>query len=574
MNFYRLLKKVFDLLSHKERTESVFLIFFVIIGVLLESIGVVLILPITSLLIGSEIPNEFKFFENFLKDFEITENLLLVGMGVVVIVYVIKNLYLLLLHYYQIKFTQKISLRLSKGLFEKYINSEYSFYLNSNTSILIRNLQEAGSFESIYRRIISLITELIVTITFLVIFLIIDFKTTINITLIFVISGGLFILFFRNKITSWGQTRFEMTGKYLKTINQGLNGIKEIIFSNGQNFFVKKANQIRKKFLNTLLKIAVVDFIPRVLIEVLIIISVVITVINLSLSGKNYEYIVPLLAIYVAAAFRLAPACNKIINHVQSLKFSHASVTNLHEQLNLPSNEISINNSYQSEINKTKFNKSIEFNNVSFSFKERSEIYSNVNVKFDKNKIYGLKGNSGSGKSTFINLLTGLLKPSSGNILVDGLDINQNIHKWQNNIAYVPQDLFLVDDSILNNVAFGKNVEDIDKVLVKKVLYQVGLKTFLEQLKDGINTVVGEKGVKISGGQKQRIGLARALYKQPKILVLDEATNSLDKTTEKSILNLLKDLDGITIFSISHQTAPFFICDEIFEIKDKQIFKI
>lgn len=574
MNFYRLLKKVFDLLSQKERTESIFLIFFVIIGVLLESIGVVLILPITSLLIGSEIPNEFKFFENFLEDFEITENLLLVGMGVVVIVYVIKNLYLLLLHYYQIKFTQKISLRLSKGLFEKYINSQYSFYLNSNTSILIRNLQEAGSFESIYRRIISLITELIVTITFLVIFLIIDFKTTINITLIFVISGGLFILFFRNKITSWGQTRFEMTGKYLKTINQGLNGIKEIIFSNGQNFFVKKANQIRKKFLNTLLKIAVVDFIPRVLIEVLIIISVVITVINLSLSGKNYEYIVPLLAIYVAAAFRLAPACNKIINHVQSLKFSHASVTNLHEQLNLPSNEISMNNSYHSEINKTKFNKSIEFNNVSFSFKERSEIYSNVNVKFDKNKIYGLKGNSGSGKSTFINLLTGLLKPSSGNILVDGLDINQNIHKWQNNIAYVPQDLFLVDDSILNNVAFGKNVEDIDKVLVKKVLYQVGLKTFLEQLKDGINTVVGEKGVKISGGQKQRIGLARALYKQPKILVLDEATNSLDKTTEKSILNLLKDLDGITIFSISHQTAPFFICDEIFEIKDKQIFKI
>ena len=138
----------------------------------------------------------------------------------------------------------------------------------------------------------------------------------------------------------------------------------------------------------------------------------------------------------------------------------------------------------------------------------------------------------------------------------------------------MPQDLFLVDDSILNNVAFGKNVEDIDKVLVKKVLYQVGLKTFLEQLKDGINTVVGEKGVKISGGQKQRIGLARALYKQPNILVLDEATNSLDKTTEKSILNLLKDLDGITIFSISHQTAPFFICDEIFEIKDKQIFKI
>ncbi len=171
-------------------------------------------------------------------------------------------------------------------------------------------------------------------------------------------------------------------------------------------------------------------------------------------------------------------------------------------------------------------------------------------------------------------MLTGLLKPSSGDILVDGNSINQNIHSWQNNIAYVPQDLFLLDDTILNNVAFGQNIEDINKDLAQKVLNQVGLKKFLDGSKDGINTLVGEKGVKISGGQKQRIGLARALYKCPKILVLDEATNSLDKVTEQSILNLLKDLSDMTIFSVSHQTAPFYICDEVFEIKDKQIFKI
>ncbi len=574
MSFFRLLKKVFNLLSKSERSRSIFLILFVLVGVVLESIGVVMILPITSLLIGSEIPTEFKFFENILKDIRLTENLLLVGMGVVVVVYVIKNLYLLLLHYYQIKFTQKISLRLSNVLFKKYINSQYSFYLNSNTSILIRNLQEAGSFESIYRRIISLVTELIVTLTFLIIFLIIDFKTTINITFIFVVAGGLFILFFKNKIPSWGQTRFEMTGKYLKTINQGLNGIKEIIFSNGQNLFIRKANKIRKKFLNTLLKIAVVDYIPRVLIEILIIVSVVITVLNLSLAGASYEYIVPLLAIYVAAAFRLAPACNKIINHVQSLKFTQATIANLHEQLNLLENEQFIENYNYGETKKAEFNKNIVFNNVSFSFKNGSEIYSNLNVRFYKNKIYGLKGNSGSGKSTFINLLTGLLKPSSGDILVDGNSIDQNIHSWQNNIAYVPQDLFLLDDTILNNVAFGKNIEDINKDLAQKVLNQVGLKKFLDESKDGINTIVGEKGVKISGGQKQRIGLARALYKQPKILVLDEATNSLDKVTEQNILNLLKDLSDMTIFSVSHQTAPFYICDEVFEIKDKQIFKI
>ena len=247
MGFFNLLKKVYDLLNSKEKSKSIILTFFVLVGIFLESLGVVLILPISSLLIGAEIPDQFKFFEIFLKDIEFSDNLLIVGMVIVVIVYVIKNLYLLLLHYYKIKFAQQISLRLSNDLFKKYINSNYSFYLNSNTSILTRNLLEAGSFESIFDRIIVLITELIITITFLVIFLIIDFETTLNITLTFVIFGGLYILFLKDKIPSWGQVRFEMTGKYLKTINQGLNGIKEIIFSNGQNFFLEKASEIKKK---------------------------------------------------------------------------------------------------------------------------------------------------------------------------------------------------------------------------------------------------------------------------------------------------------------------------------------
>ncbi len=573
MGFFNLLKKVYDLLNSKEKSKSIILTFFVLVGIFLESLGVVLILPISSLLIGAEIPDQFKFFEIFLKDIEFSDNLLIVGMVIVVIVYVIKNLYLLLLHYYKIKFAQQISLRLSNDLFKKYINSNYSFYLNSNTSILTRNLLEAGSFESIFDRIIVLITELIITITFLVIFLIIDFETTLNITLTFVIFGGLYILFLKDKIPSWGQVRFEMTGKYLKTINQGLNGIKEIIFSNGQNFFLEKASEIKKKFLNTILKIAVVEFTPRILIEILIISSVAITVLNLSLSGKSYEYIVPLLAIYVAAAFRLAPACNKIINHVQGIKFTHAAISILHNQFS----SIKKNDSEKVNLkkqNKFDFKKNIIFENVSFSFKDRSKIYFDLNVKFQKNKIYGFKGDSGSGKSTFINLLTGLLKPSTGNIFVDGIDINENITGWQNNIAYVPQDLFLTDDTILNNVAFGRNEEDIDLDLAEKVITLVGLKEFINQLKDGIYTIVGEKGVKISGGQKQRIGLARALYKKPKLLVLDEATNSLDKKTENSILETLKKLSEVTIFSVSHHKAPLYICDEVFEIKDKKIFKI
>ena len=249
------------------------------------------------------------------------------------------------------------------------------------------------------------------------------------------------------------------------------------------------------------------------------------------------------------------------------------TVSNLYNQINLDEYNI-VNKADLEKKSKLKFESNISLNNLSFSFNSSSKIYDDLNINFHKNKIYGFKGGSGSGKSTFINLLTGLLKPTSGKILVDGVDINENIFDWQNKIAYVPQDLFLLDDAIVDNIAFGTNKDEIDQDLVKEALDQSGLKIFVDQLRDGMDTIVGEKGVKISGGQKQRIGLARALYKKPKILVLDEATNSLDKNIEKSILDSLVKLDDITIFLVSHQTAPFYICDEIFEIKDKQIFKI
>jgi ABC-type multidrug transport system fused ATPase/permease subunit len=573
MQFYNLLKKIFLLLSSKEKKQSFILFFFVLIGIILESIGIVLLLPISSLLIDAEIPTQFEKFENILIYLKFTDNLLFTALITVFLVFFFKNLYLLILNYFQIKFTQSISLRLSTDLFARYLNSNFSFHLNSNTSFLVRNLQEAGSFESIYRRAISLITEIIVTIAFFSLFLLMDLQTTLLVSSVFLFSGSLFIFVFKNKIPVWGKIRHETTGEYLKIINHGLNGIKEIVFSNGQNYFIKKAKNIKSKFLNSILKLAVIDFMPRVLIEMLIILSVVTAVSFLVLSGKNYEYIVPLLTAYVAAAFRLGPACNRIINHIQSLNFSNAPVENLYQQFII--SEKNNQNIKSLDIkNKINFNDNIFFENISFSFKERLNIYSNINIKFSKNKIYGITGSSGSGKSTFINLLTGLLDPTSGKIFTDGVDINTNLEYWQRSIAYVAQDLFLTDDTILNNIAFGRDKRDIDINQVKKIVSQVELKNFINNLNQGFDTIVGEKGLKISGGQRQRIALARALYQNPKILILDEATNSLDEKTEEGILNTLKNFENITIFMVSHQKSSLSICDEIYEIKNNEIIKI
>lgn len=573
MEFYSVLKKIIFLLSSNEKRKSLILFFFILIGVFLENLGIILLLPISSLLIGAEIPQQFVRFEDILSNLTFTNNILFSSLILMLFIYFFKNLYLVILNYLQLKFIQKISLRLSTDLFEGYLNSSFSFHLNTNSSYLIRNINEAGSFETIFTRCILLFTEIIITLSLFAVFIIIDYQTTLLLTSFFLLVGFFYIFVFAYRVRRWGITKFETDGEFLRIITHGLNGIKEIIFSNGQSYFAKKANTAKQKILNSVLKMSVVDLLPRAIIEMLIIFSAVITIMFLVLSGKNHEYIVPILAVYVAAAYRLGPAFLRIMNNIQSLKFAHAAIQKLHEQFSVVKQnkkDIKISDFK----NKFNFDENIIFKDVSFAYKERSEIYSNINLKFPNNKIYGIKGESGSGKSTFINLLTGLLDPTSGRIIMGDVDINKNLDQWQKSIAYVTQDLFLTDDTILNNIAFGKDKNEINIDEVKKIISKIKLENFVKNLKEGLDTIVGEKGLKISGGQRQRIALARALYQNPKILVLDESTNSLDEKTEEIILNTIKNFKDITVFVVSHHKSSLTICDEIYEIKDKKILKI
>ena len=524
-------------------------------------------------MIGGETPEQFARFESLITNWTFTENILFSALILMFSVYLFKNLYLVLLNYLQLKFIQKISLRLSTELFSGYLKSNYSFHLNSNSAYLIRNVMEAGSFEPVFSRALLLITEIIMTLSLFTVFIIIDFQATLLVTSIFLLAGFLFTIIFSNKVRTWGAKKFVSNGEYLKTINQGLSGIKEIIFNNGYNYFVKNSIKERLKILNSTLKMGTITLLPKAIIEMLIILSAVLTIIFLFSNGKSHEYIIPILAMYVAAAYRLGPACNRIINNIQNLNFADAGIKKLNEQLEIVKN----NNQNIKSLNlksKISFNDSIYFKNISFSYKEKSEIYSNINLQFTKNKIYGLIGDSGSGKSTFINLLTGLLQPTSGKILIDDVNINNNLEDWQKSISYVAQDIFLTDDTILKNIAFGKEEEDINIDNVKKIISKMELENYVKNLKNGMGTIVGEKGLKISGGQRQRIALGRALYRNPKILVLDEATNSLDRKTEIDILSILKNFDNVTIFMVSHQKNSLQICDEIYEIKNKKILKV
>ena len=285
---------------------------------------------------------------------------------------------------------------------------------------------------------------------------------------------------------------------------------------------------------------------------------------------NNNQDIIPILALYAASAFKIIPALLKILSSFQSFNYINPALDNIYKQLMdyeiLSKNETKVTGSSKIELN---FNNNIHVKNVDFEFTKKNKIFSNLDILIEKNSFIGIKGDSGSGKSTFLNIISGLIKPNSGLILVDDVEITKNIKSWRKKIGYVSQSVFLLDTTIKNNIAFGVQEKNIDDNKINSAIDQAGLREYIESLEDKTKTVVGERGLKISGGQKQRIGLARALYFSPEILILDEATNSLDKETEKNILNTLIEMKNkITLIIVSHENKPLEITDKVYNLNE------
>ena len=561
------------MLSKKQITQIYFFIFLSFIAMFLETLGIGLIIPFIQTLISDDMS---QYLINFLNIFNIypssKTNLILVLIIILACVYTFKAIFLTYVSFVQNKIIADTRFSLSNKLYEIYLNKPYNFHLNNNSSKLIRNIHEVDLVVNVLKFLITLISEIIVVLGISIFIILYEPLGSVTLIIFLGFVGYLFYRKVQAKSQVWGEKRQTHQGLSLKFLQEGFRAIKDIKILQRSKELVKNFTENNSIINLSEFKNQFVDTLPRLWLEWLVVQGFVLLVLLMLFRGEEINYIVPLLGLFAAAAFRIMPSLTRIMNAAQGLLYNRPTVDSIYHEFNQTNLE---NLKKSSNLKKISFDNEILLKNINFKYTNNSpKILSNININIRKGETVGFIGESGIGKTTLINLILGLINPTSGDIYVDKKSIFENVESWQDQIGYVPQTIYLSDESIKKNIAFALPEKNINDSLVKKAISNAKLDKLINNLKYGVETKVGEFGDRISGGQKQRIAIARALYKDPKILVLDECTNSLDLNTEKEIIKEVNTLKRKkTIIMITHRISTLENCDQIFEINKKGISK-
>jgi ABC-type multidrug transport system fused ATPase/permease subunit len=539
----------------------------------LEILGLGSLLPVLSLIANPENLKEIPLLSEISYLNKLTYNyLVLVLLIIIGILYLIKTLFLSYLTYRQNRFLANALATISNNLFVNYLTQPYKFHINNSSSKLIKNLQTevnlVGAFNTAF---ISLFVELGLLFSILLTLLFIEPLGAISVGLFLGFLALIFYRFSRRKLTQWGYEREKADGLITKTALEGLGGIKDIKLLHVESFFISKfiQNQYLKSRVSS--NSNTVAQLPRYYLELISVFGLILFIIAMLYQNKDIPTLIATIGVFVAAVFRLMPSLNKILTAFQNIKYYSSSVDIVYSEFLNSQNKSSDQEEKDLEAPKDK----IEIQNLSFSYNsDLKPIINEVNLEIKVGETIGIIGASGEGKSTFIDILNGLFKPTCGKILADDMDIQNNLYSWNKNIGYVAQEIFLMDETIEKNITFGRNHNEIDNKALNYAIKKAQLIDFIEGLPKGLKTKVGERGVQISGGQKQRIGMARALYNDPEVLILDEATSSLDTETEQDLMDAIYSLKKKkTIIIVAHRMSTLTKCDRIFEINNNKIIE-
>lgn len=569
--------KLYHLLSPIEKRKALAVTFLTLLMGFVDAIGAASIMPFMSLLSNPGILEKNNFLKS-LKEFSqisSTEEFTFF-IGICVFLLLVFSLSLKTFSTYaQVRFSMLRDYTFGRKLLTLYLSQPYSWYLDKNSSELGKNILD--EINDVVKNglipLTNLISGLIIFISMISLIIIVEPFLAISIAVIFVLAYLITYKSLKKFISKIGLQKFYSNKDRYNAVNEVFGAIKEVKLSNLEEEYIKrfsKPSLIHAKNGSTA---RLIGALPRFILEIVAFGGMFIVLLYLLRTYEDINIILPKIALYAYAGYRILPSLQLVYSAITAIKYATPSINNLYKEFKVYENGLLENKKNISEFIYPR--KSISLNNISFKYpKNEKNILKDLNIKIEANKVTGFVGFTGSGKTTLIDIILGLLEPNAGNIKIDNKALNKkDIKKWQNSIGYVPQNIYLADESIESNIAFGFNKKDYDYKRIREVAKIAEIDEFIfNELPEGYKTIVGERGIRLSGGQRQRLGIARALYKEPKILILDEATSALDNITEKNLMrNIYLINKKITILIIAHRLTTVEKCDEIFLLDKGQI---
>jgi ABC-type multidrug transport system fused ATPase/permease subunit len=562
-------KKILSLLDKRERGQLVFVLFAMLLMGVIELAGVGSLGPFISVVANPSIIHTNSYFNAIYNYFNFSsDNTFIVFAGIAAIaVLVFSNIFLasvnFIINYYSGKRRHSMAMR----LFEKYLRQPYIFFLNTNTAELSRSI--LGDINVFVDRVLitslNLISSSIICLAIIVLLIIINPFLSLVASSVIGLSYLILYSIIRKYIARIGRERSVQNTLQYKYVNETFGGIKDIKILGKERVFLNLFSEPSKKFATNDMKNEIISEIPKYIIETIAIGGILCVIVLMVHSGAKMDEFLPVLTIYAFGAYRLLPSLQKIFRAVSSIKYHFQIIDNLNRDYNLLPDGASLSGD---ETPRMQFEREIQLENIVFAYPNTTkDTIKNQSLAIKNNTSVALVGSTGCGKTTIIDIILGLLEAKSGRIFVDGAEINDTNRKnWQKNLGYVPQSIYLTDDTIRNNIAFGIDPQKIEDEAIIQAAKIANIHDFVSgELSEGYNTVIGERGIRLSGGQRQRIGIARAVYHDPSVLILDEATSALDSLTEIAIMDAIKNLrNKKTIIMIAHRITTVKSCDVIY----------
>ena len=567
------LRLVADALERKDRLRLALSLVLILFGTLLEMASLGLVIPVVQAVVSGDRRADYAWLPAQFTEMSYSTFVQLL-MVALVAVFVVKNAFLLASNYYQQRAQLSISNRIVQRLFENYLRQPYEFHLTSSSSVLVRNVQEYSGavISGGFGPALIILTDVMTGLGLLTVLVLVQPASTAMLTGLFTLSSYLILRLSRTRTRRWGAARVKHRGELMEALLSGFGGIKEIKLFGRDREVVDAHRTSLHLAARAGYMFSVMQSMPRAIFEVMAVGGVALLVVAATVNGQNLQDATLIIALFGVVAIRMLPSVNRVIQAVQQLSFGRAGLEGAAEGLSLAQQATSSSAGRSTD----KFER-LEIRNLKYSYPNSQALVTDIAALIvTAGDSVGIVGASGSGKSTLVDLLIGILAPREGTITVNGRDVSSdasnNRRYWQDRIGYVPQHVYLMDTSLRRNVAFGLAEKSISNADVEKALRLANLWEFVQALPDGLDTVVGERGVRLSGGQRQRLGIARALYGNPEVIVLDEATSALDGDTEREIVESLRAIaHDHTLIVVAHRTTTLAYCSRLIRLEGGRI---